>query len=55
MMVAASIVIGSAAFTLGSSLIDIANARASEQLLPIWIRLYGEYQTGDFNFKIVRN
>lgn len=34
---------------------DITNARATEQLLPIWIRLYGLYQTGDFNFKIVRN
>ncbi len=34
---------------------DITNARATEQLLPIWIRLYGMYKTGDFNFKIVRN
>ena len=34
---------------------DITNARATEQLLPIRIRLYGQYQTGDFNFKVVRN
>jgi predicted dinucleotide-binding enzyme len=34
---------------------DITSARATEQLLPIWIRLYGLFQTGDFNFKIVKN
>ena len=34
---------------------DITNARATEQLLPLWIRLYGMYKTGDFNFRIVRN
>jgi hypothetical protein len=34
---------------------DITNARGTEQLLPIWIRLYGLFKTPDFNFKIVRN
>ena len=34
---------------------DITNARGTEQLLPIWIRLYGLLKTPDFNFKIVRN
>ena len=34
---------------------DITNARATEQLLPIWIRLLGMYGTADFNFKIVKN
>jgi hypothetical protein len=34
---------------------DITNARATEQLMPIWIRLYGLYGTADFNFKIVKN
>lgn len=33
---------------------DITNARATEQLLPIWVRLYGRLQTPMFNFKIVR-
>jgi len=34
---------------------DITGARATEQLLAIWLRLYGMYQTGDFNFRIVTN
>ncbi len=34
---------------------DITNARATEQLLPLWLRLYGMYGTPDFNFKIVKN
>ena len=34
---------------------DITSSRATEQLMPIWIRLYGMYKTGDFNFKIVQN
>jgi len=34
---------------------DITNSRGSEQLLPIWIRLWGALGTPDFNFKIVRN
>lgn len=34
---------------------DITAARATEQLMPIWLRLYGLYGSADFNFKIVRN
>ena len=34
---------------------DITNARATEQLLPIWLRLFGIYKTGDFNFHIAKN
>jgi len=35
---------------------DITNARATEQLMPIWIRLWTQFGTADFiNFKIVRN
>ena len=33
---------------------DITNARATEMLLPIWVRLYGKFQSPDFNFHIVR-
>ena len=33
---------------------DITNARATEQLMPIWIRLWGKLGTADFNFKIVQ-
>ena len=33
---------------------DITNARATEMLLPIWVRLYGKFQTPMFNFKIVK-
>ena len=32
---------------------DITAARGTEQLLPIWIRLYGALKTPMFNFKIV--
>ena len=32
---------------------DISNARGTEQLLPIWIRLYGTLKTAMFNFRIV--
>lgn len=32
---------------------DISTARGTEQLLPLWIRLYGSFKTGMFNFKIV--
>lgn len=32
---------------------DITTARGTEQLLPIWIRLYGALQNPMFNFKIV--
>ena len=34
---------------------DITSARATEQLMPIWIRLWGLLGTADFNFAIVRN
>lgn len=33
---------------------DITNSRGTEQLLPIWIRLWSALGTTDFNFKIVR-
>ena len=33
---------------------DITSARATEMLLPIWVRLMGLYQSPNFNFKIVR-
>ncbi|MDZ7626027.1 MAG: NAD(P)-binding domain-containing protein [Ignavibacteriaceae bacterium] len=32
---------------------DITNARATEMLLPIWVRLYGKLQTPMFNFNVV--
>jgi predicted dinucleotide-binding enzyme len=33
---------------------DITTARGTEMLLPIWIRLYGAFQSTSFNFHIVR-
>jgi predicted dinucleotide-binding enzyme len=33
---------------------DITGARATESMLPIWLRLYGTLKTGAFSFKIVR-
>lgn len=33
---------------------DITNARGTEQLLPIWVRLYGTLKSPLFNFRIVR-
>jgi predicted dinucleotide-binding enzyme len=33
---------------------DITEARATEQMLPLWVRLYQLYKTPHFNFKIVR-
>lgn len=33
---------------------DITTARGTEQLLPIWLRLWGKFQTPFFNFNIVR-
>ncbi len=33
---------------------DISNARATEAMLPIWVRLYGKLGTGMFNFKVVQ-
>jgi 8-hydroxy-5-deazaflavin:NADPH oxidoreductase len=32
---------------------DITTARGTEQILPIWVRLWGALQTPIFNFKIV--
>ena len=32
---------------------DITTARGTDQLLPIWIRLYSSLKTPMFNFKIV--
>ena len=39
------------------SIIDlggITSARATEQLMPIWMNLYRRFGTADFNFKVVR-
>jgi 8-hydroxy-5-deazaflavin:NADPH oxidoreductase len=33
---------------------DITTARGTEQLLPIWLRLFGALNTGNFNFAIVK-
>ncbi len=33
---------------------DITNARATEGILPIWVRLYGVFKSPMFQFKIVR-
>ena len=33
---------------------DITGARATESMLPIWIRIRGVIQTGAFNFRIIR-
>jgi len=33
---------------------DITNARATEMILPLWVRLYGKFQTPNFNFRIVK-
>jgi 8-hydroxy-5-deazaflavin:NADPH oxidoreductase len=33
---------------------DITTARGSEMLLPIWLRLYGKFQSPMFNFHVVR-
>jgi predicted dinucleotide-binding enzyme len=33
---------------------DITTARGTEMLMPIWIRLWGVFQTPMFNYKIVR-
>lgn len=34
---------------------DISTARGTEQLLPIWVRLWGSLKTPMFNFKIVQH
>ena len=33
---------------------DISGARATESMLPIWLRLMGVFKGGVFNFKIVQ-
>lgn len=33
---------------------DITNARATEMILPIWVRLWGVLQTPNFNLKVVK-
>ena len=33
---------------------DLTGARATEQYLPLWARLYGTLKVGNFNIKIVR-
>ena len=33
---------------------DLAGARGTELLLPLWLRLYGTLGTGDFNFAVLR-
>lgn len=33
---------------------DLTGARATEQYLPLWARLYGALKVGNFNIKIVR-
>ena len=32
---------------------DITSSRATEMLLPIWVRLWGKLQTPLFNFNVV--
>ena len=33
---------------------DVTAARGTEMLLPVWLRLYRELKTGDFNFHVAR-
>jgi len=33
---------------------DITGARAMEMYLPMWVRLYGTFQTANFNLKMIR-
>ena len=33
---------------------DITNARGTEMVLPLWIRLYGKFQNANFNFHIAK-
>jgi predicted dinucleotide-binding enzyme len=33
---------------------DITTARATEQMLPLWTRLYGVLGTGEFNFAVLK-
>jgi len=34
---------------------DITTARGTEQLLPLWVRLYGVLGTAEFNFALVKS
>lgn len=34
---------------------DITYARATEQLMPLWLRLFGQYGSTDFNYRIVKS
>ena len=40
--------------TVGDLDLGAIKARGTEQLLPIWVRLYGLFGSPMFNFKIVR-
>ena len=33
---------------------DITGARGLEMYLPLWVRLYGTFQTAMFNVKVIR-
>ena len=33
---------------------NISGARGMEMILPLWVRLYGTFQSPNFNFKVVR-
>lgn len=33
---------------------DMSKARGTEMLMPIWMSLYGLWQTPNFNFRIVK-
>ena len=33
---------------------DISTARGAEQILPIWVRIFGTLQSGTFNFHVVK-
>ena len=33
---------------------DITTARGTEMMLPLWVRLFGKFQSGMFQFKVVR-
>ena len=33
---------------------DITNARAMEMYLPLWLRLWGNLNTAEFNIKVVK-
>ena len=34
---------------------DITGARATEQLMPFWLRLFSMYGSGDFNYRILKS